>query len=202
MHISDYRGKIPFLRLQLHIFIYNSFYGLCRYIVKRKSAFDFECSLYCLYTSVKGNFFNNDVEVSSGQLKRFNQSVIDPKCLLKIAATSFCFYNNLSFSSNIIFSCILLFLFEKYGLHAFQNGLELPSKLSFSKYCRFTTRFRGHVNLTMSLGLFDLFNLIWRSDLIIICSRRFLLKWVFWFSQIFLFSWEHVLSRIETNLFL
>ena len=172
MHISDYRGKIPFLRLQLHIFIYNSFYGLCRYIVKRKSAFDFECSLYCLYTSVKGNFFNNDVEVSSGQLKRFNQSVIDPKCLLKIPATSFCFYNNLSFSSNIIFSCILLFLFEKYGLHAFQNGLELWSTLSFSKYCnlvylvRFANRFHCHLNLKMSLGFFWLICLVFetRSD--------------------------------------
>ena len=43
----------------------------------------------CLYTSVKGKFSNNDIEVSSGQLKRFNQCVIDPKCLLKIAATSF-----------------------------------------------------------------------------------------------------------------
>ena len=104
-------------------------------------------------------------------------------------------------SSSNIFSFILLFLFEKYGLHAFQNGLELPSKLSFSKYCRFTTRFRGHVNLTMSLGLFDLFNLIWRSDLIIICSRRFLLKWVFWFSQIFLFSWEHVYVKLKQNYF-
>ena len=77
--------------------------------------------------------FPDDIEVSSGQLKRFKESVIDPKCLLKIAATSFCFDNNLSFSSNIIFSCILLFLFEKYGLHAFQNGLELQSTLNFSQ---------------------------------------------------------------------
>ena len=60
----------------------------------------------------------NDVEVSSGPLKRFYKSLIDPKFLLKVEATSFCFDNNLSFSSNII-SCILLFLFEKYGLHAF-----------------------------------------------------------------------------------
>ena len=76
--------------------------------------------------------FPDDIEVSSGQLKRFNKSVIDPKCLLKVDATSFCFDDNLSFSSNI-FSCILLFLFEKYGLHAFQNGLELQSTLSFSQ---------------------------------------------------------------------
>ena len=58
-------------------------------MVKQKFAFNFEFSLYCLYTSVKGKFSNNDIEVSLGQLKRFNQCVIDPKCLLKIAATSF-----------------------------------------------------------------------------------------------------------------
>ena len=131
---------------------------------------------------MKGKFFNNDIEVSWGQLKRFNQAITDPKCLLKIAAISFCFDNNLSFSSNIIFSCMLLFLFEKYGLHAFQNGLKLQSTLSFSKYCslayffRLVNRFRCHLNLTMLLGFFDMFL---RHDLIIICFRRALLKWVF-----------------------
>ena len=39
------------------------------------------------------------------------------------------FDNVLSFSSNIIFLCILQFLFEKYSLNAFQNGLELQSTL-------------------------------------------------------------------------
>ena len=58
-------------------------------------------------------------------MKRFDESVVDAKCLLKIETTSTCFDKNLSFSSNI-FSCILLSLFEKSGLHAFQNGLELP----------------------------------------------------------------------------
>ena len=77
--------------------------------------------------------FPDDIEGSSGQLKRFNESVIDPKCFVKVEATVFCFDNNLSFSNNIRFSCILLFLFEKYSLHAFQNGLELQSTLSFSK---------------------------------------------------------------------
>ena len=59
--------------------------------------------------------FSNDILVSSDQLKRFDESVVDPKCLLRIYATSFCFGKNLSYSSNIIFSCILLFLFKKYG---------------------------------------------------------------------------------------
>ena len=35
--------------------------------------------------------FLDDIEVSSDQLKRFDKSVVDPKCLLKIGATSFCF---------------------------------------------------------------------------------------------------------------
>ena len=42
--------------------------------------------LYCFYTSVKGNFFNSgvivsfsdDIEIPSGQLKRFSEPVIDP----------------------------------------------------------------------------------------------------------------------------
>ena len=65
------------------------------------------------------------MKMSSGQLNRFNQSLIDPKYLLKIVAKSFSFDNYLFFSINIIFSCILLFSFEKYGLHTFQSGLEL-----------------------------------------------------------------------------
>ena len=91
-------------------------------------------------------------------------------------------------SSSIIFSCIWLSLFKKYGLNTFQNGLELPSTLSFSKYCnlaylfRFATRFRCHLNVTMSLGFLDLFELFLIRVLIITCSRRFLLKWCFNFS--------------------
>ena len=49
--------------------------------------------------------FPAGVDVSSCQPKRFNESVINPKCLLKVDATSFCFANNLHFSTNIIFSC-------------------------------------------------------------------------------------------------
>ena len=71
-------------------------------------------SLLLLYFWRKANFlimelivsFPDDIEVSSGQLKRFNKSVIDQKCLLKVEATSSCFDDNLSFSSNVIFSCV------------------------------------------------------------------------------------------------
>ena len=53
--------------------------------------------------------FPNDIEVFSGQLKRFKESIVDPKCSLKIAAAYFCFDNNLSFSSNIKFLKVLEF---------------------------------------------------------------------------------------------
>ena len=87
------------------------FYGLCRYKAKRKSAFDIEFFLYCFYTLVKGNFlimelivsFPDDIEVSSSQLKRFNESVIDPECLLKIAATSFCLITFYPFQATLYF---------------------------------------------------------------------------------------------------
>ena len=56
--------------------------------------------------------FPDDMEVSSCQLQRFVESLIDPKCSLKIEATSFCFDKNLSFLGNIIFSYMLFFFSE------------------------------------------------------------------------------------------
>ena len=118
--------------------------------------------------------FPDDIEVSSNQSKRFNESVNWFGMFVENCSNILLFDNILSFSSNIIFSCILQFLFEKYGLHAFQNYLELQSTLSFSKYCnltysfRFANRFCCHLNLTNSLGFSDLFALFLRHDLIII----------------------------------
>ena len=100
--------------------------------------------------------FPDVIEVSLGQLKRFNESVIDRKFLLKVEATSFYFDKVYPFQATLYFLayCEVTFI-EKYGLHAFQNSLELQSTLSFSKYCnlaclfRFATRFRCRLNLTM-----------------------------------------------------
>ena len=78
--------------------------------------------------------FADDIKKPSGQLKRFNESVTDPKCLLKIERTSF---------------CNLAYLF------------------------RLATKFRCRLNLTMSTGLFDLFALFLRRDIVIICLQRF-----------------------------
>ena len=177
---------------------YDSFYGLCRYTWLNKNLL----LILILFIIVfilhrKANFliieltvsFADNIKVFLGQLKRFNESVIDPKCLLKVEATSCCFDNNLSFSSNIIFSCILLFLFEKYSLHAFQNDLELQSTLRFSKYCNLAYSGLHQVLLLLKLNnvtwIFWLVGLFVRHDLVIICLQRFLLKWVFWLSRKF-----------------
>ena len=140
---------------------------------------------YCFYTLVTNYLimkliasFPNDIEVSSAQLKRLDESVVDPKCLLKVSVTSFCFDKNSSFSSNI-FSCILLFLFERYGLYAFENGLELPSTLFFLKVQQFGLFIQICHRVLLWLKLENVIRIFWlvwivfESDLIIICSRRF-----------------------------
>ena len=109
--MSGYWEKIPFLILHLHTLIYNSFYGLWRYMVKRKFTFNFEFFLIDFILRWKANFliivlivsFPDDIEVSSGQLKRFNESVIDPECLLKIAVTSFCLITFYLFQATLYF---------------------------------------------------------------------------------------------------
>ena len=47
--------------------------------------------------------FPDDNEVSSSQLKRFNESVIDPEFLMKIAATSFCLITFYLFQAKLYF---------------------------------------------------------------------------------------------------
>ena len=67
----------------------------------------------------------------------------------------------MSFSSNILFSCILLFSFEKYGLYAFQNGFELQSALSFSKYHNLAYLFRFEQQVLLSLKLDNVTRTFW-----------------------------------------
>ena len=91
---------------------------------------------FCCYTQVKSKFFNNgvvsfvdDIEKSSSQLKRFNESVIDPKCLLKIEAISFCFNNILSFSSIFLVQCYFSLRSTVYMLTFKQAFLSAISSL-------------------------------------------------------------------------
>ena len=111
--MSGYWEKIPFLILHLHTLIYNSFYGLWRYMVKRKFTFNFEFWIFFITFTLqwKANVlimelivsFSDDIEVSLSQLMRFNESVIDLECLLKIAATSFCLITFYLFQATLYF---------------------------------------------------------------------------------------------------
>ena len=94
--------------LHLHTVIYDSFYDLCGYMVKWKFTFNFGIFLLPLYLKFSNNGVNfvsflDDIEVSSSQLKRFDESVIDPECLLKIAATSFCLITFHLFQATLYF---------------------------------------------------------------------------------------------------
>ena len=140
--------------------------------------------LYLKFSNNGVNFVSlpDDIEVSSSQLKRFDESIIGPECLLKIAATSFFLITFYPFQATLYFLVYYYFYLRSKILFEKQNGLELQSILSFSNCCnwaylfRFPNRFCCHLNLTMSLGFSDLFALFLRHDLIIICFRRFLLK--------------------------
>ena len=56
--------------------------------------------------------FPDDIEVPSGQLKRFNESVIDLECLLKIAATSFYLIKFYPFQATLYFLVYYYFYFR------------------------------------------------------------------------------------------
>ena len=73
--------------------IYDSFYGLCiETRLNENLLLILNFSFIAFILGWKANFlimeltvsFLDDIEVSSGQLKRFNESVIDSKCLLKV----------------------------------------------------------------------------------------------------------------------
>ena len=64
---------------------------------------------------------------------------------------------------------------------------------------RLVTRFLCHLNLTMSIGFFDLLALIFRRDLIIIYIPMFLLKWDFWFTK--KMFWENVCLKLKQSYF-
>ena len=134
--------------------------------------------------------FPDDIEVSSSQLKRFNESVIDPECLLKIAATSFCLITFYPFQATLYVLVYYYFIWElRFTCFPKWFRITINTKflklLQFGYLFRFCNRFFCHLNLTMSPGFSDPFALFLRYDLIIICFRRFSSKWGFWFSRKF-----------------
>ena len=123
--------------------------------------------------------------------------------VLKIAATSFFYDNNLSFLSNLIFSCILLFLFEKCGLHAYNYNQHCLSQITaiWLIHSDLPTGFVLTETQQCHQDFFYLFALFLRRDLIIICFCRFLSKQGFQFTrQIFVFL-AACLPKIELNFF-
>ena len=121
---------------------------------------------YCFFILLKSKFFDNGVNCVIpwwywsifGPAKEIWRVCSWSEMFIENLSNILLFDKNLSVSGNIIFSSILLFLSGKYDFHDFQTGLELLSTLGFSKYCnlaylfRFATRFRCHLNFTMSLG--------------------------------------------------
>ena len=73
--------------------------------------------------------FLDDFGVSLSQLKRFNGPVIDPECLLKIAVALKIILLFYPFQATLY--VFVYYYFHLYGLHAFQDNLELQSTLSF-----------------------------------------------------------------------
>ena len=134
---------------------------------------------YCFYTLVKEKRFNNGVnsaiqwwlsKSSLCQLKRFDECVVDAKCLLKIETTYICFGKNLSISSNIIFSCISLFKNKYYSTIFIQEvwftcfpkwfGITIK-QYNLAYLFRFAIRLRCHLNLIMSLDFLTYLNCFW-----------------------------------------
>ena len=56
--------------------------------------------------------FLNDIEVSSSQLKRFKESVIETECLFKMAVTSFCLLAFCPFQATFYFLVYYFFICE------------------------------------------------------------------------------------------
>ena len=130
---------------------------------------------YCFYTLVTNYLimkliasFPNDIEVSSAQLKRLDESVVDPKCLLKVSVTSFCFLIKIHHFQATYFLVYYYFYLRDTVYMLSKMDWNYHQHYFFSKYnnlaylFRFATGFCCDLNLKMSLGFFDLFELFLR----------------------------------------
>ena len=148
-----------------------------------------------------------DIKRSSVQLKRFNESLTDPKCLLKVEMTSSCFDNNLSFSCNIIFSCMLLFylrstvyIFFKmiwnYKQHQVSQNTAIWLILQICHQVLLSLKLD---NVARIFGLICLVFETWSSHHLL---AKVLIKMGFFDSLVkFVSSWEHVYLKCKQNYF-
>ena len=119
---------------------------------------------------------------------------------VKVETTSSCFDNNLSFFMQHNIFLYITILFEKYGLHFFQNDLELQPTLSFSKNLQFGLFTQIWHQISLSLKLDNVTRSFW-----LICfvfetwsSHHLLAKDLI---RIGSFSWEHVYLKCKEFFF-
>ena len=76
--------------------------------------------------------FPDDIEVSSDQLKRFDESVVDPKCLLKIEVIFFVLIKIYPFQAILPFLVYYYFYFRSMFYMLSEMFWNIPSTLSSS----------------------------------------------------------------------
>ena len=123
--------------------------------------------------------FAEDSKRSSGLLKRFNESVTDPKCLLNCLIVLITIYH---FHATFYFLVYCCFIWE-VQFTFFSKWFVITININFLKVLQFALFMQISTKLSLKFDnvtrIFDLFALFLRRDLVIICLRRFLLKWIF-----------------------
>ena len=148
----------------------------------------------------------DDIKISLGQRKRFNKSVTDLKCLLKVETMSFCLDKSLSFSSNNIFLYITIFIWEVW-FACFSKWFWITINIKFLKVLQFGLFIQICHQVSSSLKLDNATRIFWLISLVFETSgyhllAKVLIKMVFFYSRIkFLFSWEHVYLKCKQNYF-
>ena len=87
--------------------------------------------------------FPDNIGVSSGQLNRFNRSIIDPECLLKISATFFCLMTFYPFQATLYFLVYYYFCLRS-GITINTNVLKL---MQFSLFIQISQQALLSLNL-------------------------------------------------------
>ena len=150
--------------------------------------------------------FPDHIEVSSGQLKTFNESVIDPKCYWKLELHLLFWWQFILFKQHYIFLYITIFIWEvRFTCFLKWFGTTMNTKflkvLQLGLFIQICHQVLLPLNLTVSIGFFGLIALFLRRDLIIICFGRFLSKLGLGLPRkIFVFL-RACLSKIQTKLF-
>ena len=93
-------------------------------------------------------------------LKRFNESVVDPKCLLKIWATSFCFGKKFFLFKQHIFLYITIFIWE-VRFTCFPKWFGITINTKFLKVLQFGLFIQIWHQVSLSLKLDNVTGIFW-----------------------------------------